>query len=58
MNGWELAERVHLAWPRVRFVLATGWGAAIDVDEARAKGVEAVLAKPYSSAELEAILAA
>ena len=52
MNGWELAEAVTRRWPTVRFMLATGWGAAIDPGEARAKGVEAVLAKPYHPAEL------
>ena len=28
MNGWELAEAVRTRWPGVRFLLATGWGAA------------------------------
>jgi hypothetical protein len=36
----------------VRFLLATGWGAAIDPGEARAKGVEAVLNKPYQLVDL------
>jgi CheY-like chemotaxis protein len=53
MNGWELAERVRVGWPQVRFALATGWGASIDPVEALEKGVVAVLAKPYSAAELE-----
>jgi signal transduction histidine kinase len=57
MNGWELADAVRLQWPSVRFILATGWGAAIDLGEARAKGVEAVLAKPYHPAELLQALA-
>jgi signal transduction histidine kinase len=52
MNGWELADAVKRRWPSVRFLLATGWGAAIDPAEARAKGVAAVLAKPYHPAEL------
>src|SRR5207253_1345011 len=30
MNGWELASTVRHRWPAVRFILATGWGAAID----------------------------
>jgi CheY-like chemotaxis protein len=58
MSGWELAERVRTSWPDVRFVLATGWGAGIDPVEARDKGVAAVLAKPYSLAELTGVLAA
>jgi two-component system NtrC family sensor kinase len=57
MNGWEFAEAVKRRWPEVRFLLATGWGAAIDPAEARARGVEAVLAKPYHPDELHAALA-
>jgi PAS domain S-box-containing protein len=57
MNGWELVERVRQAWPAMHVVLATGWGAAIDSSEARAKGVDAVIAKPYRPADLEALLA-
>jgi CheY-like chemotaxis protein len=56
MNGWELAAAVKGRWPGVRFVLATGWGAAIDPDEARLKGVHAVLAKPYLPLDLNAAL--
>ena len=52
MNGWELADAVKRRWPDVRFLLATGWGAAIDPAEARARGVEAVLAKPYHPRDL------
>jgi len=57
INGWEFAEAVKGRWPDVRFLLATGWGAAIDPSEARAKGVEAVLAKPYRLADLLRALA-
>jgi PAS domain S-box-containing protein len=57
MNGWDLADVVRLRWPSVRFLLATGWGAAIDPSEARAKGIEAVLAKPYHPADLLRALA-
>jgi PAS domain S-box-containing protein len=52
MNGWELVDAVKRRWPAVRVLLATGWGAAIDPAEARARGVEAVLAKPYHPVEL------
>jgi PAS domain S-box-containing protein len=52
MNGWDLAEAVKRRWPNVRFMLATGWGASIDPGEARARGIEAVLAKPYHPTEL------
>jgi CheY-like chemotaxis protein len=56
MNGWELAAEVSRRWPEVRFILATGWGAAIDPGEARTRGVQAVLAKPYLPAELNAAM--
>jgi|SRR5579859_6069254 len=58
MNGWDLADEVKRRFPEVRFVLATGWGAAIDLDEARTRGVQAVLSKPYLPVELTAALAA
>jgi CheY-like chemotaxis protein len=57
MNGWELADTVRGRWPDVRFMLATGWGAAIDPTEARARGVEAVLSKPYHPVDLLQALA-
>jgi diguanylate cyclase (GGDEF)-like protein/PAS domain S-box-containing protein len=57
MNGWELADVVKHRWPGTRFLLATGWGAAIDPLEARARGVESVLAKPYHRVELLQALA-
>ena len=47
MNGWDLADAINHNWPTVRFMLANGWGAAIDPGEARLRGVESILAKPY-----------
>jgi CheY-like chemotaxis protein len=47
INGWELADAVRSRWPGVRFLLATGWGAAIDPVEASTRGVAAILSKPY-----------
>jgi PAS domain S-box-containing protein len=57
MNGWELAQLVRERWAKTRFVLVTGWGAAIDLREARQRGVDAVLAKPYRSADLQEVVA-
>jgi CheY-like chemotaxis protein len=53
INGWELGQQVRARFPGVRFALATGWGAQIDPAEARASGVEAVIAKPYRAADLQ-----
>jgi CheY-like chemotaxis protein len=57
MNGWELADRVRAAHPELRFLLATGWGAEIDPEEARASGVAGVIAKPYRVADLRRLIA-
>ena len=37
--------------------MVTGWGDQIDPVEARAKGVDYVVAKPYRAGELAAVLA-
>ena len=57
MNGWELADAIKRRWPGVRVLLATGWGASIALGEARARGVEAVLSKPYHASDLLQALA-
>jgi PAS domain S-box-containing protein len=54
-NGWDLVEAVRQRWPGTRFVLVTGWGAAIDTAEARARGVEHVIAKPYRISDLRQV---
>ena len=56
MNGWELAERVLQQRPGLPVILATGWGASIDLEEARSRGIVAVLSKPYRQADLEHVL--
>ncbi len=57
MNGWELAAQVRAHYPGVRFCLATGWGTQIDAAEAAARGVEAVVAKPYRLTDLQRVVA-
>ncbi len=57
MNGWELIERVRARAPDIRVVLATGWGAEIDQDTARERGVEAVISKPYRGEALRRAVA-
>jgi CheY-like chemotaxis protein len=53
MNGWELAAQIQQDYPGVPIVLATGWGAMIEPEEARAQGIAAVVAKPYRLADLQ-----
>jgi len=54
-NGWDLAHAVRVRWPETHFVLVTGWGAAIDLKEAQARGVHEVISKPYRIAELRQV---
>ena len=56
MNGWQLAEEVRSHYPWARFALATGWGDRISPEEAEARGVEAVIAKPYRVDELNRLV--
>ena len=56
MNGWELVERGRALYPSTRWLLATGWGATIDPAEARARGIMAILAKPYRVMALRALV--
>ena len=56
MTGWDLAAHVRRAYPNTLFILATGWGADIDPEEAHRRGIHAVVAKPYRSRTLHAII--
>jgi DNA-binding NarL/FixJ family response regulator len=44
MNGWELADLIRERHPKVRVIIASGWGAGTSPEEAAAHGVEGVLA--------------
>jgi CheY-like chemotaxis protein len=56
MNGWDLAAIVCRRWPQTRFALVSGWGSTIAEEEASARGVDAVLAKPYRLDELRKLV--
>lgn len=56
MNGWDLAERAHVDHPCLPVILATGWGATIDPESARDRGICAILSKPYRRADLMNVL--
>ena len=54
-NGWDVADEVRSRHPGTRFVLVTGWGAGIDPKEARLRGVDEVIPKPYRIADLRQV---
>jgi CheY-like chemotaxis protein len=57
MSGWDLAERIRARWPGLALALSTGWGAQIDPEEAQRRGIVFILAKPFSMADLRALVA-
>jgi len=58
MNGWQLIDHAHAAYPAMHLILASGWGAEIDSEAAAARGVGGILAKPYRFNELKRLIAA
>jgi CheY-like chemotaxis protein len=56
MTGWDLAGAIRDTWPHVEFVLVTGSAEGISSEWAAKAGVDAVLSKPYRSADLQAVV--
>jgi CheY-like chemotaxis protein len=56
MSGWEVARQVIARHPDVPVVVMTGHVAVPDAELASHPGVRAVLAKPFTAAELQATL--
>jgi CheY-like chemotaxis protein len=46
-NGWEVAQRVKRHSPNTPVLLLTGWGAEIEPAQAKARGVDRILRKPF-----------
>ncbi len=57
MDGWELTRQVRARYPRVSIIIASGWGSQITDDEARERGITAVISKPYRLVDLQQALA-
>jgi signal transduction histidine kinase/CheY-like chemotaxis protein len=58
MSGWDVAEQVHARHPGVPVVVMTGHVASTDDEAVCRPGVRAVIAKPFTAAELQAVLRA
>jgi CheY-like chemotaxis protein len=56
LSGWDVARQARHERPATPVVLITGWGDEVDPDEARAIGIEAVLAKPVTTRALRSIV--
>jgi CheY-like chemotaxis protein len=58
VNGWDLAAVVKSRRPECAVVLVSGWGFQLEEDSALARGVDRVMAKPFSFHDVERALRA
>ena len=55
MTGWDVARAVRMRHPGLPVGLITGWAVALEIGEEERRGVDFIIAKPYT---LEALRAA
>jgi two-component system capsular synthesis sensor histidine kinase RcsC len=53
MSGWEVAQAVKVRCPQLPVILVTGWGDALEQVRLGGTGVDLVLAKPYTVAQIK-----
>jgi signal transduction histidine kinase/ActR/RegA family two-component response regulator len=58
VNGWDLAAVVKSRRPECAVVLVSGWGFQLEEDAAQSRGVDRVMAKPFSFPDVESALRA
>jgi CheY-like chemotaxis protein len=56
ISGLEVARRLKDRWPATRVALMTGYGDRMGPDDAQPKGVDFVLAKPFSLDQLRSVV--
>ena len=56
VGGWDIAGEAKRIAPDAAVVLVTGWGVQLDVESARAKGVDFLLGKPFTVEDVESTL--
>jgi signal transduction histidine kinase len=57
MSGWDLIARARGLAHGLRVILVTGWGEQIALEEAHARGVDAVIVKPFDARRLQQVIA-
>jgi len=57
LSGWEVVRLVRLRDPAPAVALITGWGDQLDPDEAREKGADYIVAKPFRLDDVTAVVA-
>jgi CheY-like chemotaxis protein len=56
VNGWDLASLVKARHPESAVVLVSGWGFQLEQEAAHSRGVDRVMAKPFSFTDVESTL--
>ncbi len=56
VSGWDIAAEAKRVAPDAAVVLVTGWGVQLDLESARAKGVDYLLGKPFTVEDVESTL--
>jgi len=56
ISGLEVAHRLKQRWPTTRVALMTGYGDRMGPEDAHARGVDFVLAKPFSLDQLRSVV--
>ena len=57
LSGWEVAKGLRAAQPNVPIALVTGWGDQIDFAEARTRGIDYLMAKPFNVDDMTRLVA-
>jgi CheY-like chemotaxis protein len=57
LSGWEVAKALRAAQPQVPIALVTGWGDQIDFAEARTRGIDYLMAKPFNVDDMTRLVA-
>ncbi len=52
LNGWELAEKMRVLFPKIKIILTTGWSERISTVELQETAVDILLPKPLSIDDL------
>jgi two-component system response regulator (stage 0 sporulation protein F) len=56
LSGWEVIQSIKERDPEVKVALLTGWGAQIDFEEAKEKGADFLIPKPFKAENLLTVI--
>ena len=56
VSGWDIAQAAKQLAPTTQVVLVTGWGVQLDAENARSRGVDYLLGKPFTVEDVEGAL--